>query len=298
MCSVGTRTEVGARREQLLCRSSPLAWGKRMKAKRLLVRLALLVICGSTGCGPRTGDVYLFDCLGTVTRLDGSDLSLTPGRHVSQIDTTLPAQVRDGCSIRGGWYEADADRLLLVVQTEPVQGTNDDSLPTKVLAVAVPDLRSGTGSSLRMDGVQSEQRQEMRTRILSIDPPFVFNAAYPLYGESKALFQELIEPDVGNQPILAHVLWEPGVPTMRRSSRAATGRYALIDLERNERDGSVVSTAGNTADDRVVCFTPDGLVVIANTRDSLLVLDTRDGERRQAHTDTGLDLYWTGCAWN
>ena len=269
-----------------------------MKTTRLLIPLALLVIYGSAGCERRAGDVYLFDCLGTVARIDGSDLSLHAGGHVSEIDTMLPARVQDGCSIRGGWYEPGAGRLLLVVQTEPMQRANDDSLPTKVLAVAVPDMQSVAGSSLRMDRVRSEERQEMRTKILSIDPPFEFSAAYPLYGESKVLFQELTEPDVGNQPILAHVLWEPGMPTARRSSRAASGRYALFDLVESTQYGSVVSATGNTADDRVVCFTPDGLVLVASTRDSLLVLDTRDGQRRQAHTDTGLDLYWTGCAWN
>ncbi len=268
-----------------------------MRARRLLIPLASLVICGSTGCARRASDVYLFDCLGTVTRLDGSNLSLHAGGHVSEIDTTLPVQVRDGCSIHRGWYEVEADRLLLVVQTEPTQGVND-SLPTDLLALAVPDLQLGTRSSLSMDGARNLDRQAMRTEILSIDPPFAFSAAYPLYGESKVLFQELIEPDVGNQPILAHVLWEPGVPTARRSSRAATGRYALFDLVGNSQHGSVIATTGNTADDRVICFTPDGLVLLANARDSLLVLDTRAGERRQTHTDTGLDLYWTGCAWN
>ncbi len=268
-----------------------------MKAKRLLIPLALLVVYGS-GCERSASDAYLFDCLGTVARLDGSRLSLHTGGHVSEIDTTLPAQVRDGCSIRRGWYEAGADRLLLVVQTEPIQGANDDSILTKVLAVAVPGMQSGTESSLRLDGVQSVERQEMRTMILSIDAPFVFSAAYPLYGESKVLFQELIEPDLANRPIMANVLWEHGVPTTRRSSRAATGRYALFDLVGKTQYGSVVSTTGNTTDDRVVCFTPDGLVLLATTRDSLLVIDTRDGRRKQPHTDTGLDLYWTGCAWN
>jgi len=258
--------------------------------------LAFMVACMATACADRVGDVYLFDCLGTIGLIDGGDLTLRRTVHVAAIDSTLPGRVRDGCAIQRGWFDTDVQRLFLTVQLDPSMGANDD-LRTESIALTVPDLQ--LDGRARPSAVRSEvgSVQDMLTKIPLSELPLGFSAVYYMNAESAILLQELTARDPGGRALGAIEMLEPGLIGLRRTITGSTGRYALYDLDNNVQRGALLSIGGNSGDDRVICFTPSGLLLLATTRDSLLIAATQ-GERRSASYELSeMDLHWTACAW-
>lgn len=238
--------------------------------------------------------IYLFDCEGTVQRLDRASASLTRAVPVHELDATLPEEVRDGCAVDAGWYDTTAERLMLVAQTQMWQ--QDDSVPTKVLSLSVPSLAvvGARGGASR----PAEPRHLEVPDLRSIQSPFDRSVAYVLNDRTTVLLQELatsgghaglsMEPDL---------LWHAGEVSLRSAHADATGRYAVYDLATGKSRGQVVKAPPGASENRVVCFTPRGTILIATARDTLLVLDTVHPAHYSRIGDKALDLYWTACAW-
>ncbi|MGD8698199.1 MAG: hypothetical protein PVJ43_02845 [Gemmatimonadales bacterium] len=241
--------------------------------------------------------VYLFDCQGRVLRLQGPDFSDRTLRHVTEIDSTLPERVRDGCAIHRGWFDGARDRLLLIVQTEAGQDEND-SLPTKLIELEdfapLREIPRST-SSARPGG---PDRKEVAVRLTSLRAPFSRSMAYILADGVTALLQELVPGRGAEGPVTLDTGWEAGAVELQRARSEATGRYAVVDLRTGTWRGEVVATEEGVADARVVCLTPSGLVFLATARDALLVLDVMDPKRNQTIAGVELDLHWTACASN
>lgn len=239
-------------------------------------------------------DVYLFDCGGTIQRL--SDAEPADARRVSDLDSTLPSEVHDGCAILSGRYDNSKSQLLLRVQAEAWQ--RNDSIPTTVLALRVPDLRperTDVEAALRPE---RSARTELARRVRALEAPFARSVAYVLGGYDMVLFQELQETSPpGPMSVRPDILWQAGTVALREARPDATGRYAVADLSTGAVRGSVVTAPQGSAQQRVVCFTPQGRIYVAAARDTLAVLDTTHPDGRAVQAAVTLDLYWTACAW-
>ena len=266
-----------------------------MRVPILLLALGTIALGSRTQGTSQVESVYLFDCQGRILRLQGPDFSDRNLRHVREVDPTLPERVRDGCAIHHGWYDGPRNRLVLVVQTEAWQGEND-SLPSK--AIELRGSRDVGEDSVFPSPARPRRigRQEVAMRLASLRAPFARSFAYILDDGVTALLQELAPSDVGADPIAIDIRWEAGAIRLRQPPSEATGRYALIDLVAGAQRGAVISTAGEVAEQRVVCLTPSGFVFLAARRDALLVLDVTDPTRRLTIADVPLDLHWTACA--
>jgi hypothetical protein len=241
--------------------------------------------------------VYLFDCEGMLQRIEGSASSPERARHVSEIDSTLPKQVRDGCSINAGWYDRSSARLVLVVQTRMWQ--QNDSVPTKVLSLAAPALVAARVATALPRQPTRPDLDALLPRLRSIRSPFVRSAAYLLGDNATLLLQELRD-SAGPSPLPVEpdFLWEAGVVSFRQPRPDATGRYAVYDLAAERLRGAVASAPKGVSEHRVICFTPRGKIYVAAARDTLLVLDVMNPAHRALISDSALDLYWTACAWD
>lgn len=241
--------------------------------------------------------VYLFDCQGRVLRLQGPDFSDRNLRHVTEIDSTLPERVRDGCAIHRGWFDGARDRLLLIVQTKAGQDEND-SLPTKLIELEDSTPIGESSMSPASARPSRVDRQAVAARLASLRAPFNRSLAYVLDDGATALLQELVPSRGAVGPTTLQSGWEAGAIRLWQARGKPTGLYALVDLTTGAQRGEVVATVGDPSDQRVVCLTPSGLVFLATARDALLVLDVVDPRRNQTIAGVDLDLHWTACASN
>jgi hypothetical protein len=240
--------------------------------------------------------VYLFDCGGTVQRLSDADVPAGDARRVSDLDPALPSEVRDGCAILSGWYDTGSSQLLLRVQTAGRQ--RGDSTPTRMLALAVPGLVPVGRGIQAAPRFERSARAELIRQVRRLEAPFPRSIAYVLNGYDSVLFQELQEDSsAGPMSVQPDILWRAGTVSLREAHPHATGRYAVADLSTGAVRGSVVTAPQGSAQQRVVCFTPQGRVYVAAARDTLAVLDTTRSDGRAVQAAVTLDLYWTACAW-
>jgi len=239
-------------------------------------------------------DIYLFDCGGAIQRL--SDAEAADAWRVSDLDSTLPSEVHDGCAILSGWYDSGRSHLLLRVQTEAWQ--HGDSIPTTVLALRVPDLRPERTDIEAAPRPKRSARTELARRVRALEAPFARSLAYVLDGYDTVLFQELQETSLpGPMSVQPEILWRAGTVSLREAHPDATGRYAVADLSTGAVRGSVVTAPQGSAQQRVVCFTPQGTIYVAAARDTIAVLDAAHPDRGVVLAAVTLDLYWTACAW-
>jgi len=253
-----------------------------------------VVLCAaalSTGPVQQEGpqDIYLFDCGGTIQQL--SDAEASDAWRVSDLDSTLPSEVRDGCAILSGWHDNSESHLLLRVQTEGRQ--RGDSIPTRMLALAVPGLVPVGRGIPAAPRPERSDRTELIRQVRRLEAPFPRSIAYVLDGYDTVLFQEM-QADSSAGPMSVH----PGTVSLREAHPDATGRYAVADLSTGAVRGSVVTAPQGSAEQRVVCFTPQGRIYVAAARDTLAVLDTTRPDGRAVQAAVTLDLYWTACAWD
>jgi hypothetical protein len=267
------------------------------KVYRALALLTPVVACSALALPGQQEGVYLFDCSGRIQRVDGNGMVVTPASHVADIDSTLPHQVRDGCSVHSGWQDSDNDRLVLTVQTKPWQDEHD-SLPTKLLIVTTPGLMPRATEGPLQRPPERPYSPAIMTSLQAIESPFLRNAGYLLSDGTTLLLQELAIAAPSPRHIQLNPLWQSGRVSLNRGYPNATGRYALVDVATREQRGVVVSAVGIEDNDRVVCFTPSGRIFLAGTRHTLVVLDVTEPSQRSTVNDLTVDLYWTACAWD
>jgi hypothetical protein len=255
------------------------------------------LIVGAAMVFPRQPDsTYLFDCGGWIQRVDGIGILLTPAKHVAQVDSTLPDDVRDGCSIHAGWYDTSSDRLVLEVQTQRWRDEHD-SLPTKLLALETAALLPQATEARSLTPPTRPNWQATAATLRSMASPFPRSIGYLLSDGTTLLLQEVTNVPPARRPVELNLRWLAGTVSLNKGHAGATGRYALLDIVTRAQRGVEVSTTGGVHDHRVVCFTPSGKIYLAATRDTLLVLDVMEPTRRLIISDLTLDLYWTACAW-
>jgi hypothetical protein len=253
--------------------------------------LAGLIVATGQACGTPPDDVYLFDCAGWIQRIDA--VSATRPVHVSEIDSTLPDRVRDGCAIRAGWRDADGNTLMLAVQTQALLD-EDGEVPTKVLALATPRLFLLAEQGPLPEQPATPDRRGLAERLEAVEGPFRRSAAYLLSDGTTLLLQELTER-MGESG-LRHPVWHAGSVSLNQAQPDATGRYALVDISSGTQRGGVVSATEAADDHRLVCFTPDGTIYVAVARQTLLLLDVMDPAQHTVIGDLAVDLYWSACA--
>lgn len=267
-----------------------------MRIQFLLLVFGTIALVALVRILSQAESVYLFDCQGRILRMEAPDFSLRSLTHVTRVDPTLPDRVRDGCAIHDGWYDDARDRLVLVVQTRAWQDEND-SLPTKLLEltglapVAQDSVSPPPARSSRLD------RQDVASRLASLPGPFAQSQAYVLPDGVTALLQEVTPTGAAARPLTLDTGWEAGAIGLRQATSRATGRYALFDLTTGTQRGAMVSAVDGAAEQRVICFSPRGLVLLTMTRGALLVLNVADPGHKLVISDIPLDLYWTACAW-
>jgi len=270
----------------------------RAKAARSAVT-ALCAVAIAAGFVQRQTprNVYLFDCGGTIQRLSVAESGASLARRVSDLDSTLPSDVRDGCAILSGAYDVVGSRLLLDVQTEGRQ--RDDSIPTRVLALAAPGLVPVEAGFQTAPRAERSAPGALGRRIRALDAPFARSVVYVLDGYDTVLFQELRETSP-SAPVSVRpdLMWKPGTVSLREAHPDATGRYAVADLATGTVLGSVVTAPQGSAQQRVVCFTPRGRIYVAAARDTIAILETAHPDSRAVLAAVSLDLYWTACAWD
>jgi hypothetical protein len=241
---------------------------------------------------PTSDTTYLFDCSGRIQRIDGLAPSAEPVFQVSQLDSTLPVQVRDGCSIRAGHYDRVHRRLLLVVQ--PRSGEDSAGLSTRVLTLATPMLVPIAGE--RQNPGEAALMAEPVMRLMgTIRSPFPRSAAYLLSDTTTLLLQELVPSESAFLPVELASQWQSGKVSLRQPRADATGRYAVWDLATGALRGTIVTVPDSVGQHRVICFTPGGELYLAATRHVLLVFDTSTPTRPPLVREMSLDLYWTAC---
>lgn len=257
----------------------------------------LLVCLVGISCAAEVRDVYLFDCGGMIGILGGDDLKPGPAVHVSEIDSTLPVRVRDGCAIRRGWYDSQEEQLLLEVQ---VQAKADAAglVTTETITLSVPDLDLVNRAPYTTFSEQRVDSRDLVRKIPFLQSPFKSSAAYYVYGETTLVLQELEHDSADSGFIRPVVVRAPGAVELQQTIRGTAGRYAIHDLAADTQLGDVIAVAVGSDDDRVLCLTPDGLLLLAAARDSLLAVDTRGGRGTVVSEVSELDLYWTACAWS
>jgi len=266
-----------------------------MGANTSFALLCTLIVVGARVSQERAEGVYLFDCGGRIQRVDGAGTFVTPAMQLAEIDSTLPHRVRDGCSIHAGWFDADSDRLVLVVQTQPLMDEHH-ALPTRLLPLTVPALVPQAMDSASLQPPGKPDLQAMAIDLQSIEGPFAHSIGYLHSDGTTLLVQEVTHTTPAPGPVHLTTLWQAGTVSYSRERAEATGRYALLDMNTRAQRGVVVTTAGATHDDRVVCFTPSGRIYLAAARDTLLILDVTEPSRRSIVSDLTIDLYWAACA--
>lgn len=264
-----------------------------MHARIQLWIFPLLIIGALVAFGQQSADIYFFDCSGSIQRLSDEG-PVGPARHVADIDTTLPAQVRDGCSIGNGWYDRDSESLVLTVQTT-VWHDVDGRVPKRLLLLAVPDLELLAAEPPNLQRPSRPDRRAAADRVDSAGSPFPLSVAYLLDDGTTLLLQELVGQSPKRLPVRVAPYWRSGAITLQAAQPNATGRYALFDLATNMQLGEITTATGAVGEHRVVCYTPSGQIFLAKTRDSLLVLDVTDPSSSLTIGGLGLDLYWTAC---
>ncbi len=277
-------------KRRLVCRAD------RLRAHCILLYVFTGLVLGTgMASSSQPEDVYLFDCGGMIQRISGSELAASNGLHVSGVDSSLPDHVRDGCSIRAGWYDSAAHRLTLVVQTQKWMDEYGNQ-ETKQLTLMTPALVPVAGEARVLPGPRRPDGRAIWARLRSIESPFDHSVAYVLSDSSTLLLQELSSAaSRPRPPIVPRLLWKHGAISLNRPDTDATGRYALLDFASGEQRGAIVSAIGAVEEHRVVCFTPSGRIFLAAARDTLLVLDAMDPACNSL-VPVAVDLYWTACA--
>jgi hypothetical protein len=142
--------------------------------------LVAAMILGAAGVSAEPPeDIVLFDCLGTIQRLSGSDFSVSHDLHVSAVDSSLPVQVRDGCSIHAGWYDRAAHGVVLVVQTERLLDDEDEPA-ARQLTLTIPTLTPMVGEARTFEPPRRPDGRAIRARLEAIESPFARSAGYAL----------------------------------------------------------------------------------------------------------------------
>lgn len=206
--------------------------------------------------------------------------------------------VRDGCAVHGGWYDDAADRLLLEVQTVPLQDSLD-RLPTRVVALRELEPTEGEGGLGALALPAAPDRRAAAAALDSVEVPFDRGVGYLLDDGVTLLAQELTDSEASAPGVWIDGLWRSGEVGLRRTREDATGRYAVVDLAARVVRGSIVSAADEEEAEAagVVCVTPGGRVYLAVAPDALLVLDVMR-PAAPSRMAVGLDLSWAACAWD
>lgn len=262
------------------------------------VALALLAACSSVPERPAEPEVvHLFDCGGWIQTIDERGVAGSALR-VSEIDAELPAQVRDGCAIREGRFDRGAGVLELVVQTAALEDELGE-LPTRLLRLSARDLTlaapAGSAESRANPAASDRDASALGARLEAIEGPFGRSVAYPSDDGTLVLLQEMGPGEGATMSgVRLHGLWQLGRVELR-SAQDATGRYALLDVTTGSLAGGVVTAEGDPEAHRVVCFTPGGRILLAPTRDTLVILDVHAPASRTVVSESPLDLFWTAC---
>lgn len=259
----------------------------------LLVILVLTTVMRAQD--PASG-VVLFDCGGTIQPIGGPGSPTGAARHVSTVDTTLPARVRDGCAIWRGWFDEDRGHLMLVVQTR-AWAEPDGTLPTRTLRLSTPDLISLPDDGRAVARARDPDWPTLRATLDTLPGPFVASIGYVLADNRSVLLQEVQSAPARPRPrVVPRTQRRAGVVALAKHEPAATGRFAVVDAVTGTQRGGIVSALTEGGELRVVCATPDGRLYLAVARDALLVLDVVHPERRVLVPGLEVDLYWTACA--
>jgi hypothetical protein len=190
-----------------------------------------------------------------------------------------------------------SQRLHLTSQTQAIQDSTG-SIQTKVLAVTGLDLEADSSPMRNSDTPRDDVSAGSVDWWSSADGLFGSAMVYRIDNDSPVLLQELAAAESVTGTTTLDGRWNPGSVSLRRSFEGATGRYALYDVASASQLGEIVSVPSSAAAQRVVCFTPSGLILVATARDTLVVLDARDAGRRGLVAEGAFDLYWTACAWS
>lgn len=266
-----------------------------MRANLCFALLCVLIVDAASLSQEQPQGAYFFDCGGRIQRVEGAGTSVSPAKHVAEIDSTLPYRARDGCSVHAGWYDAEDDVLVLVVQTQAWMGEHDD-LPTRLLPLRLPQLVPQAIDSGSLQPPSKPDRQAIAARLQSIEGPFARSIGYLLSDGTTLLLQELTNTTPAARPVRLNTLWQAGTISYNPAHTDATGRYALLNMTVGAQLGAVVSTLGAAQDDRVVCFSPSGRIYLATARDTLTILDVTEPGQRSIVSDLTLDLHSTACA--
>jgi hypothetical protein len=282
-----------------------------------LASAMLLSGCGDPGAPMLPDTVHLFDCTGWIQAI-GPDGLATPAVRISGLDASLPNRVRDGCAIHAGWYDLERAALVLEVQTAALADA-DDELPTRFVSLSLPNL-DPLESSASPTAWAAARNDPAAALLPTDDAPFSHARAYVREEAGSMLLEEVVNvaglgptgevtpasrargvteerpPATRDHYVLPHV-WRAGIVTLRTPADArATGRYALMDLESGAQRGSLLTLPPRTAGHRVLCFSSDGLVLLALDPHTLLVLDAREPNWSSTVSGPAVDLNWTGCA--
>ena len=257
--------------------------------------LAILTLMAAVSPLTQEPRIYLFDCAGAIQPIGGPGTPAGQARHVSAVDTTLPAGVRDGCAIRRGWFDGDG-RLALLVQTR-AWARPDGTVPTETLTLSVPGLVPVPDGGRPAGGPGGPDWRALRGTLDTLAGPFATSVGYLLADGRSVLLQEVNGAPARPRPrVVLRTQRRPGVVALAEPESAGTGRFAIVDAVTGTQRGLTVSDLTEGTEVRVVCATPHGLILLAVARDALLMLDVARPEWRVFIPNLELDLYWTACA--